>query len=256
MKYRRFVDQAGGWDALQRLLGVLDAVAARHDVSISNVACRYMMEQPAVGGIIIGARLGERAHVEETLRLATFELDVQSRQDIATAVAALRPIPGDCGDEYRRPPFLTASGDLSHHLASFPAPYATQDRGRRTLALSGTPWEEIAGFARAVRLGNRILISGTTATHGARALGTSDPAAQMHAIVDKVEGALLSLGARLDDVVRTRIYVRDPSQWEPISRAHGERFRHIQPANTLVHAPPIGDEYLVEMDAEAIVESA
>jgi aryl-alcohol dehydrogenase-like predicted oxidoreductase/enamine deaminase RidA (YjgF/YER057c/UK114 family) len=255
MKYRRFVAEAGGWEALQRLLRVLADVAGRHGVSIANVACRYMMEQPAVGGIIIGARLGESAHVDETVRLATFALDDASRAEIATVVQSLRAIPGDCGDEYRKPPFLTASGDLSHHLETFPAPYTTERRQGRTVALSGTPWEEIAGFARAVRVGDRILVSGTTATHGNRALGTSDPAAQMHAIIDKVEGAILSLGGTLDDVVRTRVYVRDATQWEPISRAHGERFRGIQPANTLVHAPPIGDEYLVEMDAEAIIGS-
>lgn len=255
MKYRRFVDEAGGWDALQQLLRVLDVVARRHGVSIANVACRYMLEQPAVGGIIIGARLGESAHVEDTVRLATFALDDLSRSEIAAAVQQLRRIPGDCGDEYRKPPFLTASGDLSHHLQSFPAPFATRQQRDRVLALSGTPWEEIAGFARAVRVGDRVLVSGTTATHGSRALGANDPAAQMHAIIDKVEGAIVSLGGTLDDVVRTRIYVRDPAQWEPISRAHGERFGHVQPANTLVHAPPIGDEYLVEMDAEAVVGS-
>jgi aryl-alcohol dehydrogenase-like predicted oxidoreductase/enamine deaminase RidA (YjgF/YER057c/UK114 family) len=253
MKYRRFVEEAGGWTALQRLLGVLGGIAKRHDVSIANVACRYMMEQPAVGGIIIGARLGERAHVAETGRLFSFSLTAEDRAEIASVLTSLRTIPGDCGDEYRKPPFLTASGDLSHHLASFPAPFGTERRGERQLALSGTVWESLAGFARAVRVGDRILISGTTATHGTRVVGGSDPAAQLHAIVDKLEGALISLGGRLEDVVRTRVYVRDPAQWEPISRAHGERFGHIQPANTLVHAPPIGDEYLVEVDAEAVI---
>ncbi len=255
MKYRRFVDAAGGWEALQRVLRTLDAIARRHRVSIANVACRYMLDQPAVGGIIVGARLGERAHIDETLRLFSFALDAGSRGEIDGVLATLTRIPGDCGDEYRKPPFLTASGDLSHHLQSFPAPFATGTRGARTLALSGTVWESLAGFARAVRVGDRIIVSGTTATHGARAVGGRDAAAQMHAIIDKVEGAIQSLGGRLEDVVRTRVYIKDAAQWEPISRAHGERFAHVQPANTLVQAPPIGDDYLVEMDVEAIVGS-
>lgn len=256
MKYRRFVEAAGGWSALQRVLGVLRAVAVRHGVSIANVACRYVLDQPAVGGIIIGARLGERTHVDETLRLFDFSLDATSRAEIDGVLSTLTRIPGDCGDEYRRPPFLTASGDLSHHLRSFPAPFATEVRGGRTLALSGTMWESVAGFSRAVRVGDHIVVAGTTATHGTRLVGGRDAAAQTHAIIDKIEGAIQSLGGTLEDVVRTRIFVRDAAQWEPIARAHGERFAHVLPANTLVQAPPVGDDYLVEMEVEAIVGSS
>jgi len=75
----------------------------------------------------------------------------------------------------------------------------------------------------------------------------------MHFIIDKIEGALQSLGSRLEDVVRTRIFIKNVDQWEPISRAHGARFGHIQPANTLVQANLIGEEYLVEMEVEAIL---
>jgi enamine deaminase RidA (YjgF/YER057c/UK114 family) len=109
----------------------------------------------------------------------------------------------------------------------------------------------MAGFSRAVRVGNRVLVSGTTATHGTRAIGGADPAAQAHFVIDKIDGSLRSLGARLQDVVRTRVYVRRASDWEAVARAHGERFGRVQPANTLVVADLIGDEYLVEMDAEA-----
>ena len=119
--------------------------------------------------------------------------------------------------------------------------------------LTGTQWESLAGFSRAVRRGNRIWISGTTAAHGARVIGGSDAAAQTHFVVDKVEGALQSLGAHLVDVVRTRIYVRHLSDWEQVARVHGERFREIRPANTLVQAGIVGDDYLVEMDADAEV---
>jgi enamine deaminase RidA (YjgF/YER057c/UK114 family) len=102
-----------------------------------------------------------------------------------------------------------------------------------------------------VRIGRRILVSGTTATHGDRLVGGGDPAAQAHFVIDKIEGALQSLGARLEDVVRTRVYVRRISDWEPVARAHGERFARIRPANTLVRADLVGEEYLVEMEAEA-----
>ncbi len=120
-------------------------------------------------------------------------------------------------------------------------------------ALSGTIWEELAGFSRAVRDGRRISVSGTTATHRERVIGGSDSAAQAHFVIDKLEGAIQSLGGRLEDVVRTRIYVAERGDWESIARVHGERFRHIQPANTLIRAELVGDEYLVEMEAEALL---
>ena len=253
MKYRRFVTEAGGWEALQGLLYVLHRHAARLGVSIANIACRYILEQPAVAGIIVGARLGEAEHIADNRRLFAFSLDAECRRDVAAVLATMRAIPGDCGDEYRRPPFLTASGDLSHHLEAFPPPYDVRQRGPRTSALSGTVWEGLAGFSRAVRYGDRIVVSGTTATHGARALGGGDVVAQSHAIIDKIEGAIQSLGGTLDHVVRTRIFIRHEGDWEAVSRVHGERFRDIQPANTLVRADIIGDEYLVEMEAEAMV---
>ena len=86
---------------------------------------------------------------------------------------------------------------------------------------------------------------------GDRVIGGSDPAAQTHFVIDKIEGALQSLGATLADVVRTRVYVRNLVDWEPVARAHGERFGAIQPANTLVAAALVGDEYLVEIEADA-----
>jgi enamine deaminase RidA (YjgF/YER057c/UK114 family) len=228
------------------------AVAARHGVSIANVASRFILDQPGVAGVIIGARLGEREHIVDTLRLFSLALTNEDRSEIRSALATLQPIPGDCGDEYRKPPFLTASGDLSHHLDSLPAPYQTiaRDRGR-TLCLSGTTWEGLAGFARAVRQGQNVHVSGTTATMGERVVGGSDAAAQTHFVIDKIEGALQSLGATLADVVRTRVYVRRIADWEPVARAHGARFGAIQPANTLVGAALVGDEYLVEMEADA-----
>jgi enamine deaminase RidA (YjgF/YER057c/UK114 family) len=256
MKYGRFLRVAGGWSALQRVLQAASAVAVRHGVSIANVASRFILDQPGVAAVIIGARLGEREHIDDTLRLFSLTLTDADRAEIHAALATLTPIPGDCGDEYRKPPFLTASGDLSHHLQSMPAPYevVTRQRGR-ALCLSGTVWETVAGFARAVRHGDRVSVSGTTATLGDRVIGGNDAAAQAHFVIDKIEGALQSLGATLADVTRTRVYVRNLADWEPVARAHGARFAAIQPANTLVGAELVGDEYLVEMEAEADVGS-
>ncbi len=254
MKYKRFIDAAGGWDKFQSLLNILDKEAKKYQVSIANVASKYILDQPAVAGVIIGARLGKSEHIHENEKLFSFQLDEESKKRIIQSLTSLTPIPGDCGDEYRKPPFLTASGDLSHHVESFPAPYPSfTGSDRRTKALSGTVWEDLAGFSRAVKKGNRILVSGTTATHGTKAIGGNNPAAQMHFVIDKIEGALQSLGGTLNDVVRTRIFIRNITDWEPIARAHGERFKDIQPANTMVKAELIGDDYLVEMEAEAIV---
>ncbi len=256
MKYKRFIDTAGGWQKFQNLLQVLDRIAKKHGVGIANIASHYLMTRPAVAGVIIGARLGKSEHIGDNELLFSFSLDERDEAEIRQSLESLNRIPGDCGDEYRKPPFLTASGDLSHHVASFPAPYPTQKGSDgRTKALSGTIWEDIAGFSRAVKKGNRILISGTTATHGTKAMGGTDPGAQVHFILDKIEGAILSLGGTLEDVVRTRIFIRNTDQWEPISRAHGQRFAGIQPANTMVRADLIGEDYLVEIEAEAVIES-
>jgi aryl-alcohol dehydrogenase-like predicted oxidoreductase/enamine deaminase RidA (YjgF/YER057c/UK114 family) len=255
MKYKRFVDASGGWVAFQQLLQAVRLVSLKHGVSMANVACRYVLEQPAVAGVIIGARLGRTDHLEDNLRLFDFALDDEDRSMLEPALDALGFPPGDCGDEYRKPPYLTAAGDLSGHFDAFPAPYpVVEGPGGRRRALSGTIWEDLAGFSRATRVGDRILVSGTTATHGDRVIGGSDPASQAHFCMDKIEGALRSLGGCLEDVVRTRVYIRNMDEWEPVSRAHGARFGHVQPANTLIQADIIGDEYLVEIEAEAVVD--
>ena len=257
MKYGRFIRTCGGWEALQRVLRAAANVAARHHVSIANVASRFILEQPGVAGVIVGARLGEREHIADTLRLFSFALTDGDRGEIQGALSTLTPIPGDCGDEYRRPPFLTASGDLRHHLENMPPPFRVQaGGGGRLVCLSGTPWESMAGYARAVRRGRRISVSGTTATLGDRVIGGHDPAAQAHFAIDKIEGALQSLGATLDDVVRTRVFVSDITHWEAVARAHGSRFSGILPANTLVAARLVGEEYLVEIEADAELEDS
>lgn len=118
---------------------------------------------------------------------------------------------------------------------------------------SGTVWEELAGYSRAVRIGDRILVSGTTATGPEGLVGGDDAGAQMAFIIDKIEVAIERLGGSLRDVVRTRVFVSDMTQWEAVARMHGERFGDIRPANTLVQAKLVGEEYLVEMEAEAVI---
>ena len=122
---------------------------------------------------------------------------------------------------------------------------------------SGTSYERIAGYSRAVRIGDTVHVSGTTATEGAdTVIGIGDSAAQTRFIIEKIERALNEAGATLNDVVRTRIYLAPAADWEAVARAHGEFFADIRPANTLlyVHAL-VGEDYLVEMEAEAIIAS-
>jgi enamine deaminase RidA (YjgF/YER057c/UK114 family) len=128
-----------------------------------------------------------------------------------------------------------------------------RSKPRRASIQTGTHWEALAGYARAVRVGDRILVSGTTATGPDGVVGAGDPAAQARFILDAIEAAIGRLGGTLRDVVRTRVYVRDIAVWEAVARVHGQRFGGIRPANTLVQAQLVGDEYLVEIEAEAVI---
>jgi aryl-alcohol dehydrogenase-like predicted oxidoreductase/enamine deaminase RidA (YjgF/YER057c/UK114 family) len=256
MKYRRFVEAIGGWGALQAILAALDAVARRHGVSIANVATRWVLDHPAVAAVIVGARLGEREHRADNLALFSFRLDDEDRARLEAACAGTTMLAGDCGDEYRRPPFLTASGDLSHHLESMPQAYrAAPVPGRpgRHLVSTGSVWEPLCGFSRAVRIGERVLVSGTTATNGAgEMVAPGDPAAQAVFALDKIAASLRALGASLDDVVRTRVYLRDANDWEAVSRVHGRYFGGVRPANTLLEVARLVGDYAVEIEAEAV----
>jgi aryl-alcohol dehydrogenase-like predicted oxidoreductase/enamine deaminase RidA (YjgF/YER057c/UK114 family) len=257
MKYQRFIRAIGGWDALQGVLAAAQQVGRKHGVSLSNVATRWVLEQPAVAAVIVGARLGESEHRADNLKVFGFALDDEDRAVLDAAFARTHRLPGDCGDEYRRPPFLTASGDLSHHLDALPAlwervPVPGHD-DRWTIS-SGSVWEPLAGYSRATRIGQRILVSGTTATHGSgQLIGRGDAGAQTTYILDKIEASIKSLGGRLEDVVRTRVYLSDANDWRAVSEAHGRYFGEIRPANTLLQVGAlIGDGYRVEIEAEAV----
>ena len=122
-KYWRFVQAAGGWDAFQHVLECLARVSKRHKVSIANVACRYVLDLPAVGAIIIGARVGVEEHIQDNLKVLRLSLTRKNRADIENALTRLDTLPGDCGDEYRRAPFLTVTGDPGHYFGPHPPPY-------------------------------------------------------------------------------------------------------------------------------------
>jgi aryl-alcohol dehydrogenase-like predicted oxidoreductase/enamine deaminase RidA (YjgF/YER057c/UK114 family) len=247
MKYKRFIDAAGGWQVFQDLLHRIDQIAQKLGISLANVACRYILEEPVVGGIIIGARLGQTDHIQDNLRLFQFSCDELSRSKIGDMLARLKPIPGDCGDEYRKPPFLTASGDLSHHIESIPLPYKPKES-------EGGLTVDLCGKGAAVRREHHISISATDAAYGSRIIGGKDAVAQYHFVVDKIEGAITSLGGRLEDVICTNVHIHDMADAGAVERAHGERFRGIRPSYTLTQAKLEREGCLVEIQAEAVIK--
>ncbi|KAI1329009.1 Aldo/keto reductase [Xylariaceae sp. FL0255] len=266
-KYLRFIRAAGGWAPYQVILHALSVVAQKHNVPIAAVATRWVLDIPIVKAVIVGSRLTQHSdkYTASNLSAFSFTMDTEDIALISEAQKKLSDIPGDSGDEYRRPPFLTASGDLSHHIHEQSDARKTLEaaiaEGRRAEYRSGSHWEPIAGYCRAYRVGDMVQVSGTTANPPAvlsnkmQSLGGSCARCQTTAILDIIERAIKALGGKMADVTRTRIMIRNEADCDSVSEAHGTTFRNekIRPANTLVSANLIGDCFLVEIEAQAII---
>jgi enamine deaminase RidA (YjgF/YER057c/UK114 family) len=125
----------------------------------------------------------------------------------------------------------------------------------RNKVFTGSPWESAVGYCRAIRVGNRIEVAGTTSMKDGEVIGIGDPYVQTKFILQTIEKALSELGADLSHVVRTRMFVTDISKWEEIGRAHGEFFRDIQPVASMVEVKALIDpRLLVEIEVEAIMD--
>ena len=249
----------------RRLAGAADAsvdarraIAKKHRVSVANVATRWVLEQPAVAAVIVGARLGESEHRADNAALFSFALDDDDRAQIAEALAEAHRIPGDCGDEYRKPA-------LPHRLGRpQPSPRAAAAR------LSGGPGRGPAE-PPAHRFGQRL--GADLRLQPRRARRRPHPRQRHDGDARRGRGRLPGRcrtdrrstsstrsprasprsAACLEDVVRTRIYLRNADDWEPVSRVHGRYFGATRPANTLFEIGRLVGDYAVEIEAEAVV---
>jgi enamine deaminase RidA (YjgF/YER057c/UK114 family) len=127
--------------------------------------------------------------------------------------------------------------------------------GNKQIYSTGAPWETVIGYARAVRIGNVIEVTGTTSVgHSGEILAKGDAYGQAKIILEKIGIALQALGGTLQDVARTRMYVTDMSRWEEVGRAHGEYFKDILPATSMVEVKGLIDpDMLVEIEATAYI---
>ena len=258
-KYKRFIDAAGGWGPFQGILAAAAEIARKHGVSVSNVATRWVLDHPAVAAVIVGARITESEHRADNARVFAFALDAEDRERLDAAFAATTPIPGDCGDEYRRPPYLTASGDLSHHLDAHPEHLRAPSRSRAGPAAcassSGSVWEPLAGYSpggAGRRPHPRLRHHRHPRRRPLRRPRRPRRPDDLHPRQDR----------RRDHRPRRQPRGRGPhphlrprrrATGSRLSRAHGRVFGEVLPANTLVEVANLVGDYEVEIEAEAVV---
>jgi reactive intermediate/imine deaminase len=133
--------------------------------------------------------------------------------------------------------------------------YLTENQMKRQNISSGAKWEDIIGYSRAVKIGNLIEVSGTVAVEDGKLVGEGDAATQTRCILQKIERVLQGAGAKMSDVIRTRIFVTNISEWEAIGKVHGEFFKDIKPATSMVEVSAlIEPDYLIEIEITAWVE--
>ncbi|TXT15632.1 hypothetical protein VHUM_00135 [Vanrija humicola] len=266
MKYKRYIDAAGGWALFQELLGALKTVADRRGVPLGSVALAYVLSLPAVAGVIVGSRLtgDAAAHIAANKAVLGLVLDETDLATIRAAQDKLKPVPGDVGDENRYPPFLSPTGAArdfvdEEALAEVERVVAAGGRVERS---SGSAWEPVCNYCRAVRVGDRITVSGTTTRlnfSGAGVIGGRDAEAQSTYIFDIIAGSIRALGGAVADITRTRVLMTHVEDWAAVGRAQAREVGRwgVRPANTMVGGITfvVGPDALVEIEAEAIVGS-
>ncbi len=162
------------------------------------------------------------------------------------------------GDAVPRRPRDRGCGGAARQAARLVEQSRMNEHDKRVLVSSGSPYEPIIGFSRAVRVGNIVAVGGTTAGSGGKPVAIGDPAAQTRAILEIIaRGALDDAGASLKDVIRTRIYLVDIAHWEAVGRVHGEFFGDIRPASSMLQVTGfISPDWLVEIEADAVLSGA
>ena len=255
MKYGRFIRAAGGWDALQR---VLRAAAARGRAArrVDRQRGQPLRARAAgVAGVIVGARLGRaRAHRRHAAAVRVRARPTTTARELEAALATLH---ADSRRLRRRVPQAAVP-----HRVRRPQPSPRRASRRRTQVRPRPTARDAVPQRHAVGAAGRLRARGARGQphrrlgHDRHARPTASSAAAIRrrrrtSPSTRSRARCSRSAAALDDVVRTRVYVRHVGDWEAVARAHGERFGHIQPANTLVAAELIGDEYLVEIEAEA-----
>lgn len=234
----------GGWSALQCVLQALRRIADRHQVVIADVAMRWVMDQPGVAAVLIDDAMPIDDSTAWRKRLDGLSLNGDDRAQLQAVLDATLPPAGDCGAE--------------HHagaVASVTVPRGSTTTSAGVSRLRPQPssqWVDRAGGSRALRTGSRVVVAGTNAMHGASmVVARGDAEAQAVFALDKIAASLHALGASLQHVVRTRVYLRDLNAASGVAAVHARVFAGVCPASTVLGVAQLTDDCEVEIEAEA-----